>query len=88
MKSAWVIDTIEAGWARLSPAPSTEALGVTDSFTLPALLLPKVPKGVSEGDVVSLSLSFEPTQGDALTQELKEKLNALTSEDDGGDFSL
>ena len=85
MKSAWVIDAIEAGWARLSPAPSAEALGVTNTFTLPALLL---PKGVSEGDVVSLSLSFEPTQGDALTQELKETLSALTSEDDGGDFSL
>ena len=85
MKSAWVIDAIEAGWARLSPALSAEALGVTDTFTLPALLL---PEGAGEGDVVSLTLSFEPTQGDALKQELKEKLSALSSEDDGGDFSL
>jgi len=85
VSSAWVIDAVEAGWARLSPAPSAEVLGVTQPFTLPAPLL---PQGAREGDVVSLSLSLEPTQGEALKQELKERLSALTSEDDGGDFSL
>ena len=85
VSSAWVIDTIEAGWARLSPAPSAEVLGFTQPFTLPAPLL---PQGAREGDVVSLSLSLEAAQGEALKQDLKERVSALTSEDDGGDFSL
>jgi hypothetical protein len=85
VSSAWVIDAVEAGWARLSPTPSAEALGLTQSFTLPALLL---PQGAREGDVVSLSLSLEAAQGETLKQGLKERVSALTSEDDGGDFSL
>lgn len=78
----WVIDQIDGAWVTLSPAPDQAECEV---WTLPASLL---PQGMKEGDIFSLTLTPEPEQSAALKAQVSEQLAQLTSDDDGGDFSI
>lgn len=79
-RSQWVIDQLEGAWATLSPVS-----GEGETWALPATLL---PEGLKEGDALNLTLSPAPELSEALHAQVKAQVEALTSEDDGGDFSI
>lgn len=86
--SLWVIDTLEAGWATLSPAESPappEGAPAPEGLTLPAWLL---PAGAREGQALRLTLALDPEATERLTRALSARVSALAAGDDGEDFSL
>lgn len=73
----WVVDQINDGWVIL----------IKDeiSIELPMLLL---PQGLIEGMIISLTFAIDSEATEAAQASLKVRLDGLTGDDDGGDFSL
>ena len=84
--SLWLIDQIEAGWATLSPLEGAQAGAPSaEPITLPVALL---PQDAREGDALTLALSIDAAARARLQEAQQARLQALSADDDGGDFSL
>jgi len=81
-ESQWIIDQMDGGWATLSPADASES---SEELQLPQSLL---PADLKEGDAVKLSLSAAPELSAAHKARLSAQVEALSADDDGGDFSI
>ena len=84
--SLWLVDQLEAGWATLSPLEGAQAGGPSaEPITLPVALLPQETR---EGDALTLTLSIDAAARARLQEAHQARLQALSADDDGGDFSL
>lgn len=79
-RSLWVVDQIEAGVASLTHLDLD-----LDPLSLPSALL---PEGAQEGSILTLNLTLDLAQTEREQAEIASRIEALSSEDDGGDFSL
>ena len=84
-ESLWIIDQMDGGWATLSPIGASESSESLEELQLPQSLL---PAHLKEGDGVKLSLSAAPELSAAHKARLSAQVEALSADDDGGDFNI
>ena len=86
MRTQWIIDQIECDWVTLSPHPNSQDKdGQTDPFEVPLALIGSTAQ---EGQVVTFCCEIDREETRRIHSELQAKLDALTTDDDGEDFSL
>lgn len=71
------VDAIDEGWARL--------VGEIGELQVPLSVL---PEGAREGSLLTLSFQLDVVRARAAQERLEADLDALSQEDDGGDFEL
>ena len=80
VQSVWVVDQVEAGIVTL----------ISRDLDIEAIYFPSelLPATLTEGDLLTLSATIDPEASAAERDQVVNQLNALSSDDDGGDFSL
>lgn len=76
----WVVDQINGQWVKLSSSQYHDLY-----ITLPLELC---PPHIKEGQSLALSLNIDEAQSQVEQAKIDEALQALSADDDGGDFSL
>ena len=76
----WVIDQIDQGWVKLC-AQDRDHLEIS----LPIEFL---PSDIKEGQVLSLHMAVDFQATEKALANVSEQIQALSAEDDGGDFDL
>lgn len=76
----WVVDQINNEWVKLSSSQHRDLY-----ITLPLELC---PPHLKEGQSLELSLKMDEAQSQVEQAKIDDALQALSADDDGGDFSL
>jgi hypothetical protein len=76
----WVVDQVNEGWVKLCSADIDDL-----SISLPSTLIPST---AVEGHVLICRFDIDVEMTQKMHNEMETQIEALSTDDDGGDFSL